>query len=327
MATIQKKERESNFELLRLFAMFSIVFYHLLGVYWHIDDAPSHGMLVALTSPFHVGVPLFVMISGWFGIRASWRGVAKLLVPVFVYYVPIALYTNYIEEASLKDYLHSLMFLSQSAYWFVQTYLWLFIASPAINMFIKDQTVKQRMTTLFILAFVSMYVGSFGNDPSLADGKNVIHFAFLYIVGDTMKKWRTCWNSVSWKVLLFFYLLVNIGLLLIYPIKPSIPMNLFFPYNSIGILINSVMIMMLFAKINLQSRVLNYIAASSFVIYLVHGQPTLFKLQMQTVCNIYNQIGYGIPFILSIAGCALVVMAVAIAVDKILAPIYTKFIR
>lgn len=307
--------------------MFSIVFYHLLGCYWHIGDEESHGMLVALTSPFHFGVPVFVMISGWFGIRASWRGVLKLLIPLIVYYLPIALYENYIEGASFKDYLHSLMFLSQSEYWFVQTYLWLFIASPAINIYIKGQDWKQRLTILLILVFISMYVGTFGNDSSLLEGKNIIHFAFLYIVGDTLKTWRAKWDIISGKTLIAFYLLINLGLLLIYPIKPYIPMNMFFPYNSIGILLNSILLMMLFSKIKLQSRFINYIASSSFIIYLVHGQPALFKLQMEAVCGIYNQIGYGIPFILAIVGFSFAVMTIAITTDKMLAPVYTKLIR
>lgn len=50
-----KKERESNFELLRMVAMFSIVFYHLLGVYWYDSDAQTHIMFDALTVPFHFG--------------------------------------------------------------------------------------------------------------------------------------------------------------------------------------------------------------------------------------------------------------------------------
>lgn len=322
-----KKERDSNFELLRLFAMFSIVFYHLLGVYWHIGDTESHGLLVALTSPFHVGVPVFVMISGWYGIRTSWKGVFKLLIPVFIYYVPIALYVNYTERASFEDYMHSIMFLSQTEYWFVQTYLWLFIASPAINLYIHNQTVKQRFTTLLILAFVSMYVGTFGNDTSLVEGKNVIHFALLYIVGDTLKTWKSVWDRISWKIILTIYMLVNIGLVLVYPIKPFIPMNMFFPYNSVGIIINSILILMLFSKIKLQNRFINYIAASSFVIYLIHGQPTLFKFQMDILCEIYDQIGYGLPFILTIIGCSIVVMSVSIALDKIISPVYTRLIH
>lgn len=123
-------QRLSNYELLRLLAMFSIVFYHLLGIYWHNDDAHQHVMFDALTVPFHFGVPVFVLISGYFGIRASWRGVMKLIVPMFIYYVPIELFVVYQNGGGWAEYIHTFQFFSQTPYWFVQTYFWLFLVSP-----------------------------------------------------------------------------------------------------------------------------------------------------------------------------------------------------
>lgn len=319
-----KKQRESNFELLRLFAMFCIIVYHLLGVIWHDDDAHSHGLLIALQTPFHIGVPLFVMISGYFGIRASWRGVLKILVPLFIYYVPIALISNYLEGGNNKDYIHSFMFLSQTEYWFVQSYLWLFAVSPAINLYIKDIDLKKRMTILGVLAFITIYIGNVGNDPYVMDGKNVLHFILLYVIGDTLREYKKIWDRISWRKLLSTYILLNIIVTISYFWKQSICVNLFFPYNSIGIIINSILAFILFGKIKLVSSKINYFAASAFVVYLVHGQPTLFNFQMNTVVKIYQDLGYGVPFIVSLLVFSLCVMVFAIGVDKCLAPIYQK---
>lgn len=321
------KQRESNFELLRLFAMFCIIVYHLLGVIWHDDDAHSHGLLIALQTPFHIGVPLFVMISGYFGIRASWRGVLKILVPMFIYYVPIALVSNYVEGGDIKDYIHSLMFLSQTEYWFVQTYLWLFAFSPAINLYIKDINLKKRITIIGVLAFITMYVGNFGNDPYVMDGKDVIHFILLYIIGDTLHEYRNIWENISWKKILTIYLLLNVAVTVSYFWKQSICVNFFFPYNSIGIIINSILAFILFGKIKLVSSKINYMAASSFVVYLVHGQPTLFNWQMDTVVKIYQELGYGVPFIASLLGFSFCVMVFAIGIDKCLVPLYNRIIN
>ena len=71
------KERQSNIELLRCFAMLCIIVYHLLI----FVVSPLHygeSLYQALQIPLHIGVPLFVLISGYFGIRFSLRGLMRL---------------------------------------------------------------------------------------------------------------------------------------------------------------------------------------------------------------------------------------------------------
>ena len=320
------KQRESNFELLRLLAMFSIVLYHLLGIYWNDSDAHQYVMFDALTVPFHFGVPVFVLISGYFGIRISWRGILKLLVPVFIYYVPIELTMTHLRGGGPSDYFNKFLFLSQTPYWFVQTYFWLFLVSPAINLYMKDATLKKRLWVLFALAFITMYVGTIGNDLSLAEGKNVLYFSLLYIIGNTLHQYKSYWERLLWRWLLTIVLLLNIGLVLIYFVFCSIPTKLFFPYNSVGMLLNSILIFILFGHLNIKSQFINYLASSAFIIYLVHGEPTLCQLQMNYVGQIYHHVGYGISFYFALAGFSLLVMIISIGIDKLICPIYNHFI-
>ena len=78
------KARESNFELLRIIAMFAIIVSHLLLFF--VCNKSEIVLYRALQLPLHIGVILFVLISGYYGIRTSLRGVCKLLLPVFFYY-------------------------------------------------------------------------------------------------------------------------------------------------------------------------------------------------------------------------------------------------
>lgn len=69
--------RESSFELIRLVAQYMIVLYHiLLIVIYPLSQETFHK---AIWLPLHIGVPLFVLISGYFGIRASAKGLTKLV--------------------------------------------------------------------------------------------------------------------------------------------------------------------------------------------------------------------------------------------------------
>ena len=94
--------RQSNFELLRIASMFMIVFYHL--VFFIVAPAnPDIPFWRSFQLALHIGVILFVLVSGYFGIKASTNGFARLVLLGFVYFVPLALIDNLI----LKDGLSS----------------------------------------------------------------------------------------------------------------------------------------------------------------------------------------------------------------------------
>lgn len=88
------KERESQFELLRLVAMFTIVLYHIY--IHHIGRAYPTSFNSAIIIPIHVGVPVFVLISGYWGIRVSGKGLARLLGQMAVYTIPMVLVYNHL---------------------------------------------------------------------------------------------------------------------------------------------------------------------------------------------------------------------------------------
>lgn len=88
------KPRESSFELLRIIAQYMIILYHILLFIVYADTgAPIYK---AMWLPLHVGVPLFVVISGYFGIKANVKRLVKLLGLVFVFQVPYLIISNII---------------------------------------------------------------------------------------------------------------------------------------------------------------------------------------------------------------------------------------
>lgn len=64
------KVRDSQFELLRIVAQWLIVFYHLF-YYCTVDLQNEHAIYAGIQIPIHIGVVLFVMISGFYGIKPS----------------------------------------------------------------------------------------------------------------------------------------------------------------------------------------------------------------------------------------------------------------
>ena len=59
------KTRNSNIELLRIIAMMFIVIWHI-SVHAQKGELPSHNYIISITI---TGVNLFLLITGYFGIR------------------------------------------------------------------------------------------------------------------------------------------------------------------------------------------------------------------------------------------------------------------
>ena len=67
------KQRDSNLELLRIVAMSMIVIYHIFVHGISPVYVGSHSILTVWYVPFIFGVNLFILISGYYGIRLSWN--------------------------------------------------------------------------------------------------------------------------------------------------------------------------------------------------------------------------------------------------------------
>lgn len=73
------KIRQSNFELLRLVCMMMVMIGHANGYVNETDLVGARGIAKVVVNQFClVHVDVFVLISGWFGKKASWKGVCSL---------------------------------------------------------------------------------------------------------------------------------------------------------------------------------------------------------------------------------------------------------
>lgn len=73
------KQRDSNLELLRIVAMSMIVIYHIFVHGISPVYVGSHSILTVWYVPFIFGVNLFILISGYYGIRLSWKSFLSLM--------------------------------------------------------------------------------------------------------------------------------------------------------------------------------------------------------------------------------------------------------
>lgn len=324
---ITTKERESNFELLRLVSQFLIVYYHIF--YLFIGKTYDDPIFQAIQLPLHIGVIVFVLLSGYFSIRATSKGLIKLLSIFIVFTLPETIY-YVINAESIVEVVKHLFILSSSHFWFIKTYLFLFLVSPLLNLYWKESTTPQKWYITCAWGFVASYMAMTKGDDSMLNGKNLVNFAFLYYCGRMLNHYKDCWHEWKTSMILSGYILLNLLLILAYLYSPSALQSAIwhvsYKYSSPVLLLNSILFFMLFGKMHFKSKTVNYLASSSLAIYLFHGcRPYIIGAIGQTSYWLYENIPNIGLFILSCSLLALVTIIVAIIIDKLLTPVWNLF--
>lgn len=327
------KERNSNFELLRLVAMLFIVTYHFL-VCVYDETQGSEVILKALWLPLHIAVICFVLISGYFHIKPTIRGALKLILPLVLYYsIPLLFIgsgkiVNDIGEIEYSPF----FFISRSPYWFIRVYFCLFLISPLLNKWLDNSTFRNKLFILFVLFFISVYEAFMG-DESVFGGKNVVFFMFLYVLGDILREKQEVLNKLNMVILFLGWLIFNIVLVLLWIRfrETSFGEHLWyysFPYSSPLIIINATWFFIIFSKIRLKSTIINYCAQSVFAVYIL-TEHSLIKplLLLPILTRIYSLIHNPGSLVLTIIFFAMVVMFVCVLIDFIFRPLFTRVLR
>ena len=125
-----RKTRDSNMELLRLVAMLLVMIVH--ASYRALPKPTPESIAAAPVSLFLqitvesftvVGVNVFVMLSGWYGIRLRWSRLLELFFQV-AFFAVLCIGLYYALNGTVpQGPLLSVLMLHEGDYWFVKTYL------------------------------------------------------------------------------------------------------------------------------------------------------------------------------------------------------------
>ena len=254
-----KKERESNFELCRLVCMFYIVFYHLIihvpGLYQEVSWARP------LRTLMHIGVVVFVMISGYFGIRRSLRGFLKIALAVSFYNLFGILVAHFVYEQpfELISLLTVLLPVSNGGYWFITTYVILFLLSPYVNQVLDSLEKRNYWVYLTTLAVLVFYFGGI-HQLEICDGRGILAFLLSYSIGHFIHRFFPNGANIpivrNYPVLCYLVLCTIIYILIAFtPTFICRGINfLSFGYNEIGLYVMSILFFLAFQSIKIRAH-------------------------------------------------------------------------
>lgn len=326
---MSKPQRNSNFELLRIVSMLIIILYHFL-IHTVIPNNPSAAFILKpVITLLHIGVICFVLISGYWGIRFTTKGLINLLVQCIFYslliYVTACIFTPL--SFSIAGFAKAFI---PFQWWYIQIYLCLFLLSPMVNNALKNATAKEKIVHIGLLTLVSSVLGFM--IPGLENGRNPINFILIYYIGNYLRHHLTFKASAKKLTLYYTIFVIAMFLSLLFlsqwpTLRDFIFTQVFFQYNAIGLLFASALVFAIFGKINLQSTVVNHIANSVLAVYLIHENTYLSSYMYQFIGSIQQQLNSTIAYSLFLLGATLAVFFACIGIDKLCKPLINWLIE
>lgn len=293
--------RLSNFELLRIVAMFGIVLHHLV-----IKGASTCGYVtpynyekdgfigLILNSLVVGGVNCFVLITGWFGVSKPFKGFLKVfsetVVFGFISYLFVSIYES---NFSFRFMFDSVDFRNN---WFVNSYLMLLLLTPIMEKSLANiqyDELKKWIILLCIFNIVFVFLFRNLND----NGYNVIQFIFLYYIARFLKlgyerKWCVLLrkNSLTLYILAVFFL--SLGFYFMSLHGKLVKSIVWFGYNQPLVLILSIAFFMIFAKLRFRSNIINRISTGVFGVFVLHTTVHLIPIRNEFAHFVYSNYGY-----------------------------------
>lgn len=266
--------RNSNLELLRIIAIVMVLFLHSFGIVNNMLNEFNSLVSIIINSICNMGVTLFILISGYFGIEFKVKKMAKLHVKVLSLSIIILLIQiAFNMPLSREDIIKSFLPIISCKYWFLSCYFFLMILSPYINSFIKNLNKKMYTNLLIItITLFSIIPTFFYFELTKDSGKGLINMILIYIIGRYIAIYFEN-SSINVKnILILLTLLLTLGTILniiIYKVTGRM-INLFARDNSILIIIPAIMLFLIFKQLNLKSMIINKISLHVLPVYVIH---------------------------------------------------------
>lgn len=328
--------RASNIELLRIIAMAFVVLLHCnfasLGYPSTASlniDAPKEITKMFFENICIISVNCFILISGFFSIRLSLQRLMRFCLHCLLYGLLIyvgALLLG-LERFTFGMFVNKSLLWWLRDNWFICCYLALMLFAPLANILFENTNIKQlSFRILLLLTFdciMGWLIGMKGNGTF--GGYSVFHLLVVYCLGRFISKviqnktdlFKHGGRRYLWLCAIF--VLVNTVLAYIQT-RWNLPIGIY-AYNAPIVLLISVCFFLFFLHLDIgYNRFINFVAKSSFSVFLIHIHPTVFPLFKNSMNNLFETFG-GYCYVPLTVLMALLLYGLSIFLDFAIRPI------
>lgn len=269
-----KKNRHSQFELLRLICIIGIITMHTFGSL----SSDGHMLLYhnAVNTTFNTGVSIFILISGYFGIKQNYYKLFSLWLQVILYSFASYLLFSYIGGCfDINRLIKSLFPILSNKYWFATSYVLLMIFAPYLNDAVKNMSHQQLIKLILSMLLLFSILPTCFLFELPGTGKGILHFTMMYIIGRYLALYppNISTKKTAVYILLIFscIFLINLTGTYIYRSITNKESLIFFMSRdcSIFIIAASIGIFLIFKELHIKSKLINKLAVHVFAIYLL----------------------------------------------------------
>ncbi len=291
-----KSSRLSNFELLRVLAMLMVLAIH--ADFFSLGR-PTYAQFVA--SPLDVwtrmavevlgivAVDVFVLISGWFGIRASVRGFCRYLFTCMFFCLGVNVVCS-LHPALQADSLR-MIYDRMELNWFVKAYMLLYILAPVLNAFVTTASRRtQERVLIGFFAVQTLFGWMTGSAGYFVQGYSPLAFVGLYLLARYVAIFRPRWSRGGAKTWFALYIGISAvqSIIGIVAMRIGVALDRLISYINPLVIAASLALLLGFRELHFRSRQVNWLARSSFAVFLLHTHPALVGWYKQIVVYIYN---------------------------------------
>lgn len=259
-----------------------------------------------------IAVNVFVLISGYFGIKFKGIKILNLLFQCFFAVIPLSivfLIWNY--NRVISDYSFYELF-QPFRYWFVSAYIGLIIISPVLNLVI-ERFEKKELVILILLVSIAAFIFDtlLREDMGFAfyGGYSTLWMANLYLIGRFIRLYPLNKISTKMAVSLFFCYIVVQGTLLFFHLIGT-------RYTNPLLLVASIAFFLIFIRLKFSNKRVNWIASSALMVYLFSMHPVVIGIYGECLHDFC--ISYTMPLFLLLTIILIsAIFVVAIFYDKV----------
>lgn len=320
-----KGARNSNLEILRIMAMFMVVFFHIF--HWGemtLPAEPDVNTIVFGIGRFcgQIGVLVFFLITGYFMVAQKFT-VRKLVWMVLeIWFYSWALMLIFVSAGlmDISNLVWSLLPLTMGEWWFMDVYLALMILSPFINSVLRTASKREYQIIIGVLFFLTyvLYLTEQYPRYSTAFGTAVTVYCIAGYI--RLHQPKIAGRKPAWAIL-------SIGVILEGAILAILCMDHYDSFfeildiwdnrTSIYELIVALGLFLVF--LNMKERHIpwvNWVASSVFAVYLIHQAMPVKHILWTEWLDMAGAFQHA-WFPLYAVGCTLLVFVVCVLIDKV----------
>lgn len=289
------KERNSNFEFLRIVLILMIITLHYIngdmgGLLYNVNVGSFNYYLSRfLESLCIIAVNVFVIITGYFSYKKTSIKISKplklFLLSIF-YGLVISIGVIIFKKIPIDISVVKQIIQTCLSRWFVVIYCILYLLIPYINKIVHSISEK-NLRILIVINIVFFYIWpSFFTMSTLTDGGyGIINFINLYLIGVYIRLYKDNFKHQLINIIVF---LLSASITFMFSLNSNWawyePTH--WDYSFIFNLISSISFFLIFKNIKIKNnKFINNLASYSFIVYIIHENSFLRKILYRDIFN------------------------------------------